>query len=142
MQTSTFIIYTALSAACLPCATSCSQTQNSSRAVAAASSSNLTTIPAAFHGAWTSNPSGVGFDTDDGHLRVEAGKIHGWEWSGDVVSVKANGPRTVAVKSKGFAEGEPYESELILQLSADGSVLLTKYNTGGGWRALYRARSE
>lgn len=104
------------------------------------SSSTLANIPSEFHGAWTSDPSGKGFDTDDGHLLVRARKIEGWEWSGYVVSVKSIGPRTIVVKSKGFAEGEPIDSELTLELSADGSVLLTKYDGSDGWRALYRAR--
>jgi len=67
------------------------------------------------------------------HEKLRAG-------SGDVVLVKSIGPRTITVKSKGFAEGEPYDSELTLELSADGSVLLTKFEGSDGWRALYRAR--
>lgn len=105
-----------------------------------ASSSTLASVPSEFHGAWASDPSGSGFDTDDGRLLVKARKIEGWEWSGDVVSVKSIGPRTIVVKSKGFAEGEPIDSELTLELSADGSVLLTRYKSSDGWRALYRAR--
>lgn len=102
--------------------------------------STLASVPPQFHGAWTSDPSGRGFDTDDGRLLVKARKIEGWEWSGDVVSVKSIGLRTIVVKSKGFAEGEPIDSELTLELSADGSVLLTKFKGSDGWRAVYRAR--
>ena len=106
----------------------------------AGESAEISAVPSEFRGAWTSDPSGTGFEYDDGHLRVEARKIEGWEWSGDVVLVKSIGPRTITVKSTGFAEGEPYDSELTLELSADGSVLLTKFEGSDGWRALYRAR--
>jgi hypothetical protein len=105
-----------------------------------AGSSTLASVPSEFHGAWASDPSGSGFDTDDGRLLVKARKIEGWEWSGDVVSVRSIGPRTIVVKSKGFAEGEPIDSELTLELSDDGSVLLTKYKGSDGRRAVYRAR--
>ena len=104
------------------------------------SGAKLSAVPAEFRGEWTSDSSGAGFDTDDGRLAVHAREIEGWEWSGDIVWVKQIGPRTIVVKSKGFAEGDPFESELTLELSADGSVLLTKPNGADSWRALYRAR--
>jgi hypothetical protein len=138
-KTHEVILGAAALAAFLTLATSCSQIQSPSSTSASELTANLSDIPLAFHGAWTSNPSGLGFEDDDGGLLVEARKIHGWEWRGDVVSVKSIGLRTIVVQSKGFAEGEPYDSELTLQLTDDGSVLLTRTDAGGGWIALYRA---
>jgi len=118
----------------------CAEPQSSASDAVAGVSQNLSAIPSAFHGAWTSNQSGTNFADDDGHLFVEAYKIFGWEWRGDVVSVKTVGPQTVIIKSKGLAEGTPIETELTLQLSGDGAALLAKYKSSGIWQPLYRAR--
>lgn len=118
----------------------CAQPQLSAGDAAAGTSLNLAAIPSAFHGAWTSNQSGTNFADDDGHLFVEAHRLFGWEWRGDVVSVKTVGPQTVIIKSRGLAEGTRIETELTLQLSGGGSVLLARHDDSSSWRALYRAR--
>jgi serine/threonine protein kinase len=104
--------------------------------------STFSEVPSHFHGAWTSHPNGSGFDEDDGHLLVEARNIRGWEWSGDVVSVKSIGPRAIVVKSKGYNEGEECFSEISLELSVDGSVLSSKHEGEEKWSKLNRARED
>jgi hypothetical protein len=109
---------------------------------ATTNTSTLSEVPSRFHGAWTSQPNGIGFEYDDAHLFVEARKIRGWEWSCDVVSVKSIGPLAIVVKSKGYAEGDAYDPELLLELSVDGSILMSKDKGEERWWKLYRSREN
>ena len=80
------------------------------------------TIPARFRGEWNRVAADCGTGRNDSRLRVEPGRLRFYESSGEVLSVRGEG-RTIAVRARYTGEGETWEAERSLTLSADGATL-------------------
>ena len=96
-------------------------------------------IPKAFHGTWTWVESGVHPAGGEAPWTITSKSVGAHESSGKILEVTSHGANEVVVKMEVAAEGEVYEEERCLKLSADGNKL-TVEDEEGHPVTLYRVR--
>ena len=87
-------------------------------------------IPKEFHGTWTWNEDGVHPAGGEAPWTISAKAMGAHESSSKIQSVEVHGNGEVVVKMEVFAEGERYEEESCLKLSADGNELTIEDEEG------------
>lgn len=123
-------------------AVGCAQSPTSgTNEAASAVSSKLAAIPSQFHGAWTSDPSGIHPREAELPMVIASRKVEGHEWGGDAVSIISNGANDITVTIEGWAEGDSFVSQQRWILSPDASSMqVINAGNASGASLLYRAR--
>ena len=83
-------------------------------------------IPKAFQGVWNVDLASCGERTNDTGLRVGPSKLEFYESEGEVKSVRVRDPRSIVVTAASVGEGEKWDSQMKLELSAGGDILVVK----------------
>ena len=81
------------------------------------------TIPAKFHGIWTTNPSGKHPGDAEGPSVISATTWQSHESLAEVQSVQIGGENEITILAVRDGEGEQWTERKKLQLSADGNEL-------------------
>ncbi len=92
-------------------------------------------IPAAFHGEWNAELDACGTGRNATRLRISGSRIRFYESTGVVQAVGIESGRVVTVTAEYQGEGDTWEDERRLSLSADGSSLTV---SNGGDLVRYR----
>jgi hypothetical protein len=121
----------ALLAFCFP--TACAPVGPSALGPVASVPASSSTIPAAFHGTWTIQRSGVHPPGED-PTRITANRIYSHETVGLVKTVQVLNPQDITVTLKCNGEGEEWETVQRYNLTADGILIV---DSG---QPLYRVR--
>ncbi len=80
-------------------------------------------VPEAFRGEWNRVAADCGTGRNDSRLRIEAKRVRFHESEGEVLGVKKEEGRTIAVRARYSGEGEQWEDERRFSLSPDGRKL-------------------
>lgn len=91
----------------------------------------LAIIPARFHGQWNGDRTACGTGASETRLRVDGDSLRFYESVGNVRRVEVEGERVIIVTAEYRGEGQTWQNERRLSLSADGNSLTV---TGDGSR--------
>lgn len=83
----------------------------------------VATIPARFHGEWNADLSACGTGQSETRLRISADQVRFYESVGQVEAVDVESERVITVTAEYQGEGETWQDERRMTLSADGSSL-------------------
>lgn len=83
----------------------------------------LAIVPARFHGEWNSERSACGTGLSETRLRISGDRLRFYESVGDVRRVEVESERVIEVTAEYRGEGETWQDERRLSLSADGDSL-------------------
>lgn len=85
--------------------------------------SSLAIVPEAFHGEWNGELSACGTGLSETRLRIGGDRLRFYESVGDVRRVEVESGRVIDVTAEYRGEGETWQNESRLSLSADGGTL-------------------
>lgn len=86
-------------------------------------------IPSRFHGEWNAELTACGTGSSETRLRISADQLRFYESAGSVIDVDVQNDRVITVTARYQGEGDTWEDERRLSLSADGNSLTVSNGT-------------